>query len=58
MEGGWVNHSWCMCVVVMAIVGWMGQGWSWCLRSMRDKARGGSRMSKDARGNFECEVIN
>ena len=28
-----------------------------CLGSMRDKARGVSRMSKDARVNFECEVI-
>ena len=26
MEGGRVNHSWCMCVVVMAMVGWMGAG--------------------------------
>ena len=39
VEGGRVSHSWCMCVVVMAMVGWMGQGWSWCLVSMRDKAR-------------------
>ena len=23
MEGGRVSHSWCMCVVVMAMVGWM-----------------------------------
>ena len=28
------------------------------LVSMRDKARGVSRMSKDARVHFECEVIN
>ena len=26
MEGGLVSHSWCMCVVVMAMVGWMGAG--------------------------------
>ena len=26
MEGGRVSHSWCMCVVVMAMVGWMGAG--------------------------------
>ena len=24
MEGGRVSHSWCMCEVVMAMVGWMG----------------------------------
>ena len=24
MEGGRVSHSWCMCVVVMAMVGGMG----------------------------------
>ena len=26
MEGGRVSHSWCMCAVVMAMVGWMGAG--------------------------------
>ena len=26
MEGGRVSHSMCMCVVVMAMVGWMGAG--------------------------------
>ena len=26
MEGGRVSHSWCMRVVVMAMVGWMGAG--------------------------------
>ena len=26
MEGGRVSRSWCMCVVVMAMVGWMGAG--------------------------------
>ena len=40
VEGGRVSHSWCMCVVVMAMVGWMGQGWNWCLVGMQDKARG------------------
>ena len=38
MEGGRVSHSLCMCVVVMAMVGWMGAGME--LVSMRDKARG------------------
>ena len=26
MEGGRVSHSWCMCVVVIAMAGWMGAG--------------------------------
>ena len=26
VEGSWVSHSWCMCVVVMVMVGWMGAG--------------------------------
>ena len=26
MEGDRISHSWCMCVVVMAMVGWMGAG--------------------------------
>ena len=26
MEGGRFSHCWCMCVVVMAMVGWMGAG--------------------------------
>ena len=26
MEDSRVSHSWCMCVVVMAMVGWMGAG--------------------------------
>ena len=26
MEGGRFSHSWCICVVVMAMVGWMGAG--------------------------------
>ena len=26
MDGGRVSHIWCMCVVVMAMVGWMGAG--------------------------------
>ena len=48
MEGGRVSHSWCMCVVVMAMDGWMGAGMELVF----------GRMSKDARVNFECEVIN
>ena len=36
MEGGRVSHGWCMCVVVMAMVGWMGTGME--LVFGRDKA--------------------
>ena len=40
MEGGRVSHSWCMCVVVMTIVGWMGTQMELVHDiSMRDKAR-------------------
>ena len=39
MEGGRVSHSWCMCVVIMAMVGWMGAGMELVLGSMRDKDR-------------------
>ena len=54
MEGGRVSHSWCMCVVVMAMVGWTGAG----MELVFGKHAGQSRMSKDARVHFECEVIN
>ena len=54
MEGGRVSHSWCICVVVMAMVGWMG--------ALKELVFGRHavhiRMSKDARVLFECEVIN
>ena len=44
-----------MCVVVMAMVGWMGAG----IELVFGKhGKFGSRMSKDARVHFECEVIN
>ena len=52
MEGGRVSHSWCMCVVVMAMVGWMGAG----MELVFGKHAG--CMSKDARVHFKCEVIN
>ena len=49
MEGGRVSHSWCMCVVVMNMVGWIGAG----MELMFVKHAGQS-----ARVHFECEVIN
>ena len=56
MEGGRVSHSWCMCVVVMAMVGWMGAGME--LVFGRHAGPCVSRMSIDARVHFECDVIN
>ena len=53
-----VNHSWCMCVVVMAMVGWMGAGMELVFGKHAGQSQGVSRMSKDARVHFECEVIN
>ena len=39
MEGGRVSHSWCMYVVVMAMVGWMGAGMELVFGKRADKAR-------------------
>ena len=58
MEGGRVNHSWCMCVVVMAMVGWMGAGMELVFFKHAGQSQGVSRMSKGARVHFECEMIN
>ena len=46
-----------MCVVVMAMVGWMGAGMELVFGRHAGQSRK-SRMSKDARVHFECEVIN
>ena len=58
MEGGRVSHSWYMCVVVMAMVGLVGAGMELVFGKHAGQCQGVSRMSKDARVNFECEVIN
>ena len=58
MEGGRVSHSWCMCVVVMAMVGWMGAGMELVFGKHAGQSQGVSGMSKDARVHFECEVID
>ena len=58
MEGDRVSHTWCMCVVVMAMVGWMGSGMELVFGKHAGQSQGVSRMSKDARVHFECEVIN
>ena len=57
MEGDRVSHSWCMCVVVMAMVGWMGAGMELVFGRHAGQIQGVSRMSKDARVHFKCEVI-
>ena len=41
MEGGRVSHSWCMCVVVMAMVGWMGAGMELVLGKHAETKPGG-----------------
>ena len=47
-----------MCVVVMAMVGWMGAGMELVFGMHAGQGQGISRMSKDVRVHFECEVIN
>ena len=47
-----------MCVVVMAMVGWMGAGMELVFCKHTGQSQEDSRMSKDARVHFECEVIN
>ena len=58
MEGGRVSHSWCMCVVVMAMVGLMGAGIELVFGRHAGQSHGVSCMSKDARVHFECKVID
>ena len=47
-----------MCVVVMAMVGWMWAGMELVFGKRAGQSQGVSRMLKDARVHFECEVIN
>ena len=58
MEGGRVSHSWCICVVVMAMVGWMGAEMELVFGRHAGQSQGASRVSKYARVHFECEVMN
>ena len=58
MEGGRVSHSWCMCVVVVAMVGWMGAWMELRFGRHAGQSQGVIHMSKDARVHFECEVID
>ena len=52
MEGGRVSYSWCMCVVVMAMVGWMGAEMELKFGMHAGQCQGVSRMSKDAIVHF------
>ena len=54
MEGGWVSHSWCMCVVVMSMVGWMGAGMESVLGRHAGQSQVVGRMSVDAGAFPEC----
>ena len=54
MEGGRVSHSWCMCVVVMAMVGWMVVGMELVLGRHAGQSQVVGRMSGDAREFPEC----
>ena len=48
VEGGRIFHSWCMCVVVMAMVGWMGAGMEFVLDKHAGQSQVVGRMSRDA----------
>ena len=54
MEGGRVSHSWCMCVVVMAMVGWMGTGMELVLGKHAGQSQVVGSMSVDAGAFPEC----
>ena len=55
MEGGRVSYSWCMCVVVMAMVGWMGAGMELVLGKHAGHSQVVGCMSGDAGACPECE---
>ena len=54
MEGGRVSHSWCMCVAIMAMVGWMGAGMELVLGRHAGQSQVVGRMSGDAGAFPEC----
>ena len=56
VEGCRINHSWCMCVVVMAMVGWMGAGMELVPGMHAGQSHGISRMLGDAGAFPECEA--
>ena len=54
MEGGRVSYGWCMCVVVMAMEGWMGAGMELVFGKHAGQSQVVSRMSGDAGAFPEC----
>ena len=54
MEGGRVSHSWCMCVVVMVMVGWMGAGMELVHGKHAGQSQVVGRMTADAGAFPEC----
>ena len=54
MEGGRVSHSWCICVVVVAMVGWMGSGTELVLGKHAGQSQVVGCMSGDAGAFPEC----
>ena len=54
MEGGRFSHSWCMCVVVMAMVGGMGAGMELVLCTHAGQIQVVGHMSGDAGAFPEC----
>ena len=54
MEGGRVSHSWCVCVVVMAMVGLMRAGMELVLGRHAEQSQVVGRMSGDAGAFTEC----
>ena len=54
MEGDRVSHSWCICVVVMAMVGWMGAGMELALGRHAGQSQGGWSQSGDTGAFPEC----
>ena len=57
MDGGQVSHSWCMCVVVMAMVGWMRAGMELVLCKHAGLSQVVGRMSRDTGAFPECVGI-
>ena len=56
VEGGRVSHSWCMCMVVMAMVGWIEAGMELVLGMHAGQSQVVGRMSGDAGAFPECVV--
>ena len=54
MEGGRVSYGWCMCVVVMAMEGWVGAGMELVFGKHAGQSQVVGRMSGDAGAFPEC----